>query len=269
MQPSCGNGTHLGLIRVQAKFLSFSMSSSIANNSSPSVELLESLKTQLRDASLKQQLAALPQLVAAGPDGYHILMDFLKDAKTSGTISIAAGRSLQWLHQVDDPTVSSFLESHFAAGLLPLPANCGVDYSEIQTALMHQEFERADRLTLQKMCELAGPNAAKRKWLYFTEVNIFANVDLQTLNQLWLMYSEGKFGFSKQREIWLGVGKDWEKFWPRIAWKDGNIWTRYPGGFIWSLEAPVGHLPLTNQLRGVRVMDALMNHPAWVEPSEV
>lgn len=240
------------------------MSSSIANNSSSSVELLESLKIQLGDASLKQQLAAIPQLVAAGSPGQHILMDFLKDAKASGTISIAAGRSLQCLHQLDDPEVNEFLASHFAGGLLPLPADCSVDYSEIQTALVQQDFELADRLTLQKMCELAGPNAVKRKWLYFTEITIFPNVDLQTLNQLWLIYSEGKFGFSKQREVWLGVGKDWEKFWPRIAWKDGNTWTRYPGGFIWNLEAPVGHLPLTNQLRGVRVMDALMNHPAWV-----
>lgn len=241
------------------------MSSSIANNSPSSVELLESLKTQLWEGSLKQQLAALPQLVAAGAPGYHILIDFLKEAKVSGRITIAAGRSLQYLSQLDDPEVAAFLDNHFADGLLPLPAECGVDYREIQTALVQQDFELADRLTLQKMCELAGPNAAKRKWLYFTEVNIFPNVDLQTLNQLWLIYSEGKFGFSKQREIWLGVGKNWDKFWPKIAWKDANIWTRYPGGFIWNLEAPVGHLPLTNQLRGVRVMDALMNHPAWTE----
>jgi len=241
------------------------MSSSIANNSPSSVELLESLKTQLWDTALKQQLAALPQLVEAGSPGYHVMMDFLKEAQTSATVSIAAGRSLQWLYQIDDPDVQAFLATHFADGLLTLPADCGVDYSEIQTALMQQDFELADRLTLQKMCELAGANAAKRKWLYFTEVNIFPNLDLQTLDQLWLIYSEGKFGFSKQREIWLGVGKNWDKFWPRIAWKKDNIWTRYPGEFIWSLEAPIGHLPLTNQLRGVRVMDALMSHPAWAE----
>jgi hypothetical protein len=29
------------------------------------------------------------------------------------------------------------------------------------------------------------------------------------------------------------------------------------------LTAPVGHLPLSNQLRGVRVMEALLCHPAW------
>ena len=243
-----------------------SMSSSIADNSSASLELLESLKGQLQDTALKQQLAALPQLIEAGAPGQQIIMDFLQ-AQKQAPPSIAAGRSLQWLAQLDDTNVQTFIQDHFATGLMVLSPDCQVDYSDIQTALIQQDFELADRLTLQKMCELAGENAVKRKWLYFTEVNLFPKLDLQTLDQLWLIYSEGKFGFSKQREIWLGVGKNWEKFWPRISWKSDNIWTRYPGEFIWKLEAPVGHLPLTNQLRGVRVMDSLMNHPVWTATS--
>lgn len=241
------------------------MNSSIANNSSSSLELLDSLKAQLWDAPVKQQLTLLPKFIELGAPGCQVLVEFAQAAKTNNAVTVSAGRSLQWLYEVNDPEILKLVESQFADGLLPLPAECQVDYSDIQTALVKQEFELADRLTLQKMCELAGPNAAKRKWLYFTEVKLFPKVDLQTLDRLWLIYSEGKFGFSKQREIWLGVGKNWEKFWPRIAWKDGNIWTRYPGEFIWSLQAPVGHLPLNNQLRGVRVMDALMNHPAWVD----
>ena len=243
------------------------MSSSIANNSSFSLELLESFKNQLGDAPLKQKLAILPKFLEAGSPGYQVLMDFLLTEHNTLAASISAGRALQLLHSVDDCNVKTFLQEHFPQGLIKLPEACQVDYADVQTALIQQDFEYADRLTLQKMCELAGPNAAKRKWLYFTEVNIFPSVDLQTLNQLWLIYSEGKFGFSTQREIWLGVGKNWEKLWPKIAWKDSNVWTRYPGGFTWSLEAPTGHLPLTNQLRGVRVMDALMNHPAWTEES--
>lgn len=239
------------------------MSSSIVHNSSSSLELLESLKSQFEEASVKQQLPLLPQFIEVGEPGYQVLMGVLRAEGTSSAPSVVAGRSLQLLSALDDAEVQSFLAQHFPTGIMSLPEGCQVDYSDIQTALIQQDYELADRLTLQKMCELAGPNAVKRKWLYFTEVNIFPPLDLQTLDQLWLTYSEGKFGFSKQREIWLGVGKNWEKFWPKIAWKDGNIWTRYPGGFIWSLEAPVGHLPLTNQLRGVRVMDALMNHPAW------
>ncbi len=42
----------------------------------------------------------------------------------------------------------------------------------------------------------------------------------------------------------------------------GKLWTRYPGSFCWSLDAPDGHMPLINQLRGVRLMDSILRHPA-------
>jgi hypothetical protein len=242
------------------------MSSSIANNPHSS-ELLETLETKLQEASLKDQLETLPQLMAAGPSGWQVLLDFLRTMKAASQPTIIAGRSLQYLTHVEDEAVQAFLTAEFPEGMVPLPAACQVDYTAIQRALIQADYELADRLTLQKMCALAGPLAEQRKWLYFTEVRGFPVLDLQVLDYLWWIYSEGKFGFAKQREIWLGVGQNWDQFWPRIAWKDDNTWTRYPSDFIWSLAAPPGHLPLTNQLRGVRVMDALMKHPAWDAPS--
>ncbi|MEB3338059.1 MAG: GUN4 domain-containing protein [Leptolyngbyaceae bacterium] len=144
-----------------------------------------------------------------------------------------------------------------------------IDYTPLQQLLMEQNFQAADQLTLQKLCELAGTAAVQRKWLYFTEIADFPITDLQTINQLWLAYSDHKFGFSVQREIWLGVGKNGDKFWPKIGWKTENNWTRYPQEFTWDLTAPKGHLPLSNQLRGVRVISSLLSHPAWVTPSSV
>lgn len=239
------------------------MSSSIADNpaaaASPSPD---ELRAQLQDAPPTKQLALLPDLLALGEPGQQVLMAFLKDQ--GGTPTVATGRAYQLLRSLPDaPTVQSFLSTQFPQGIYPLPAACQVDYSPIQAALAQQDFETADRLTLQKMCELAGDNAVKRKWLYFTEVSGFPVLDLQVLDQLWLLYSGGRFGFARQRELWLGVGKNWEKLWPKIAWKQDNVWTRYPNEFIWNLTAPVGHLPLSNQLRGVRVMEALLCHPAW------
>jgi hypothetical protein len=146
---------------------------------------------------------------------------------------------------------------------MPLLSAAGIDYTPLQRLLVEQNFQAADRMTLQKMCELAGASAVERKWLYFTEVRQFPVQDLQIINNLWLDHSGGKFGFSVQREIWLGVGKDWNKFWSKIGWKNGNTWTRYPQEFCWDLVAPRGHLPLSNQLRGVRVIASLLTHPAW------
>lgn len=146
---------------------------------------------------------------------------------------------------------------------MPLLSDLELDYTPLEQLLAQQDFQAADKMTLQKMCELAGPEAVKRKWLYFTEVENFPIRDLQTINTLWLLHSEGKFGFSVQREIWLANGKNWDKFWGKIGWRTGNTWTRYPNEFTWNLSAPRGHLPLSNQLRGVRVISALLVHPAW------
>jgi len=153
-------------------------------------------------------------------------------------------------------------------GIVLLKSERNIDYTELEQLLQAQDFQAADHLTLRLLCELAGSEARQRKWLYFTEVENFPITDLQTINNLWLNYSEGKFGFSIQREMWLSLGKKWDKFWPKIGWKAGNNWTRYPHEFIWDLSAaPKGHLPLSNQLRGVRVIASLLSHPAWTSPS--
>lgn len=161
-----------------------------------------------------------------------------------------------------EPNLSSQIDS---SKPVSLNSDSGIDYAPLQQLLAEQNFQAADQMTLQKLCELAGSSAVQRKWVYFTEVEQFPITDLQTINNLWLTYSEGKFGFSVQREIWLGVGKNWDKFWAKIGWKNGNNWTRYPQEFTWSLSAPKGHLPLSNQLRGVRVIASLLAHPAWTK----
>ncbi len=227
---------------------------------------LDSLAAALNSGNPKKQLAALPAL-AASDDGVILLIDFAKERSPQPlgieTIDPILGRICQLLARDSRPQARNFLEGYYPDGVVELPSECGVDYQPIQTALIEQDFDQADRLTIQKLCELAGPAASKRKWLYFTEVDRCPPLDLQAIDCLWRTYSEDKFGFSIQREIWLGVGQDWEKFWPKINWKQGNHWTRWPSEFTWSLEAPRGHLPTTNQLRGVRVMTALMQHRAW------
>ena len=223
---------------------------------------LEQLRSQLQSESLKQQLSAVHELVSFGASGIEILRATLLERRNQDA-ALLDGKIVQVLYGAQQPELSAFLTETWPQGRLSTPSADGVDYSDLQQLLVTQQFEDADRLTLQKLCELAGDDAIKRKWLYFTEVAQFPEQDLRTLDRLWHIYSEGKFGFSRQREIWLGLGRNWEKLWDRIAWKRGNVWTRYPNEFIWDLSAPDGHLPLSNQLRGVRAMDALLNHPAW------
>jgi len=223
---------------------------------------LSALGCQLIAGSEKVQQQILQQLASSGNAGLDVLMEFLLQRRFDPP-SWVEGKAYQILYTADSPSSREFLQTHFPIGIVPLHSERGIDYRQLQQLLSAQDFQAADRITLQKLCELAGPQAVPRKWLYFTDVENFPMLDLQTINALWVVHSEGKFGFSIQREIWLELSQNWEKFWPKIGWKTGNNWTRYPDGFTWNLTAPKGHLPLSNQLRGVRVMASLLSHPAW------
>jgi hypothetical protein len=223
---------------------------------------IDSLRLQLISGSLKVQEQIIPQLANLGHEGLDVLMEFLLQRLDTPATWID-GKAYQVLYKTDAPKVKEFLQANFPEGIVPLKSERGINYNLLQQLLALQDFQAADSLTIQKMCELAGAAAIQRKWLYFTEVENFPATDLQTINNLWLVHSEGKFGFSVQREIWLSLGKNWDSLWTKIGWKNGNNWTRYPHEFTWDLSAPRGHLPLSNQLRGVRVIASLFAHPAW------
>ncbi|MBE9044372.1 GUN4 N-terminal ARM-like repeat domain-containing protein [Pleurocapsales cyanobacterium LEGE 10410] len=214
--------------------------------------------------SEKNQLKLVSKLLEEGETGWKILMDWMISQKNKSN-SLALGKAYQNLYLNKSPGIQEFLAKNFSGGIVPLKSEQGIDYHSLQQLLAQQDFQGADVVTLQKLCELAGTAATERKWIYFTEVESFPTIDLQTIDKLWLMSSEGKFGFSVQRRIWLSVGKDFTKLWTKIGWKSGNTWTRYPKEFTWNLTAPPGHLPLSNQLRGVRVIDAIFSHPAWTK----
>ncbi|NJK73927.1 MAG: hypothetical protein HC942_07040 [Microcoleus sp. SU_5_6] len=238
------------------------MTDSISTSPLDSAADTAELRSQLRSGSEKTQLQLLQQYLADA--GWDVLMEFLLERKSQEPTAVV-GKAYQILYSANSGRVAEFLRANFPTGVVALRSTSNIDYTPLQQLLTLQEFQEADRLTLEKLCELAGGMALQRKWLYFTEVESLPVVDLQTINTLWQVYSEGKFGFSVQREIWLSSGKNWDKLWPLIGWKKGNNWTRYPQEFIWDLSAPRGHLPLSNQLRGVQPFAALMSHPAWVK----
>ncbi len=220
------------------------------------------LRFRFQSESEKTQLQLIPELLSTGEAGLEVLKEFLLEQK-SAPASLVVGKAYQAIYNANTPAATEFLQTHFPTGIVPLRSGRGIDYILLQKLLAQENFLEADRLTLQKLCELAGQDAVQRNWLYFSEVDKFPLTDLQTLDSLWVVHSEGKFGFSVQQKLWLSVGKNWEKLWSKIGWKTGNTWTRYPHEFTWNLNAPVGHLPLSNQLRGVRVIASLLSHPAW------
>lgn len=159
----------------------------------------------------------------------------------------------------------AFRDAHEAAypeGWLATPSACSIDYAPLQRQLALQQFEAADRLTSAILRQLAGEEAVRRGYVYYSEVPAMPPADLESLDRLWVCYSRGRFGFSVQGRLLAACNGRWEQLWPKLGWKNGTQWTRYPASFDWRIDAPEGHMPLVNQLRGVRLMDALLNHPA-------
>ena len=228
------------------------------------MENISGTKHRIYSESEKNQLKLVSQLLDEGETGLDILIDWMSQLGQSN--NLALGKAYQSLYLNRSPRIQQFLTARYPHGVVQLNSERNIDYQPLQQLLAQQDFQGADVVTLQKLCELAGPAAIERKWLYFTEVESIPVIDLQTIDRLWLMSSEGKFGFSVQRRIWLSVGKNFSQLWTKIDWKSGNSWTRYPKEFTWNLSAPKGHLPLSNQLRGVRVIDAIFAHPAWNTP---
>jgi len=201
-------------------------------------------------ATIQLRLAELLPLIDDRLDGFDATAD-----------DWASGWLLQLLAAADSARREALLQ-RYPCGWLATPSGAGQDYGPLQRYLLLQEYEPADRLTSEALRQLAGPEAVRRGYVYYSEVASIPAADLESLDRLWLVYSRGRFGFSVQGRLLASCDGQWERLWPKLGWKAEGTWTRYPRSFTWSVEAPEGHLPLVNQLRGVRLMDALLQHPA-------
>ena len=146
---------------------------------------------------------------------------------------------------------------------------CGADYTLLRDKLAAGEWELADNETRRLLCEVAGEDAAAREWVYFTEVKFIPKKDLQTMDKLWRAYSDSRYGFSVQRNLWIASKQQWGALFKRIAWVAGenNAYKKWPGEFTWAADAPKGHLPLTNCLRGTQLFQVRSPAPPRLRPS--
>ena len=170
--------------------------------------------------------------------------------------------SIGWILQVLKKYKPDFFENDIYNNWFYTNSAIDLKYKDLQINLLKQDFEEADRLTSSYLRKLAGKVAENRGYVFYSEVRGMPGEDLDTIDRLWNIYSQGKFGFSNQAKLLKSVGKRYDLLWPKIGWKKDGTWTRYPSSFSWSLKAPEGHMPLVNQLRGVRLMDSILRHPA-------
>nr|UEQ11980.1 Hypothetical protein Ycf53 [Kumanoa mahlacensis] len=229
---------------------------------------LEALLKNCDDLSISLQFKLVQNIYDSGLNGQQKLLqklvfDYLNK---SDLISFIHGFIFELLSKSTYPAIIQVVNQYFYNGIIPLKSACGIDYLNLQQLLSKQQFQKANQLTHLKLCQLAQIQGNhSREWLYFTDILLLPTLDLYTIDKLWSIHSRGLFGISIQRKIWLSNDSDWNKFWDKIGWKVNGLPRRYPQEFIWNFSAPQGHLPLFNQLRGVRVLSALFMHPVWNE----
>ncbi|TAF03443.1 MAG: serine/threonine protein kinase [Nostocales cyanobacterium] len=124
----------------------------------------------------------------------------------------------------------------------------GMDYRKLQNYLKAGNWEEADEETARVM--LAVAKREEEGWLTIEDIDNFCCEDLRTIDQLWVKYSNGKFGFSVQKRIYQGLGgtreynrEIWEKFGDKVGWRKGGDWlVVYYTDITFDKKAP-GHLP--------------------------
>ncbi|NEQ35000.1 MAG: hypothetical protein F6K40_01200 [Okeania sp. SIO3I5] len=130
---------------------------------------------------------------------------------------------------------------------VPLVSVKGVDYTTLRDLLAAGKWRKADEETARVMLKVAGRES--EGWLDIKDIENFPCQDLVTIDKLWVKYSNGKFGFSVQKQIYQSLGgtkvynaKVWDAFGDKVGWRQKGRWSYQ--NVTWDISTPyVGHLP--------------------------
>jgi hypothetical protein len=121
-----------------------------------------------------------------------------------------------------------------------LASEVDADHTQLQNLLKARRYKEADQETNRIMLFVA--RREKEGWLDTKAIDSFPCQDLRTIDQLWVQNSNGRFGFSVQKQVYNQVGKDFGKFSDQVKWRVNGNWKGY-NEMIWEVGAPLGHLP--------------------------
>lgn len=124
-------------------------------------------------------------------------------------------------------------------------------YQPLETYLKQQEWKEADKETWRLMLQTKGKE--EEGWLSIEDIDNFPCEDLRILDGLWVKYSNGRFGFSVQKEIYQSLGgtreynsEIWQAFGEAVGWYVEGDWLYYNDltfDLRESLTSERGHLP--------------------------
>ncbi|NET42905.1 GUN4 domain-containing protein [Okeania sp. SIO2B3] len=128
-----------------------------------------------------------------------------------------------------------------------LRSDVGCNYTKLKRLLSEGEWKEADEETARCMLQVAGQ---KEGLLTEEDMDTFPCTDLRTIDQLWVKYSGGKFGFSVQKKIYKNLGGTrefeqsvYEAFGNEVGWRQRGKWL-FDFEITFSLDTDyAGHLP--------------------------
>ncbi|YAG11445.1 non-specific serine/threonine protein kinase [Nostoc sp. DSM 114161] len=128
-----------------------------------------------------------------------------------------------------------------------LNSGVSIDYTILQKLLASGKWREADQETWKLMLRIS--RREKEGYLRVEDIEKFPCQDILTIDNLWVRYSNARFGFSIQKRIWDSVGgkpdldlETWQYFGECLGWRIKNNWKPYD--FLsFTLAAPAGQLP--------------------------
>ena len=122
-------------------------------------------------------------------------------------------------------------------------------YQQLETFLKNGQWKEADKETDRLMLQIVGKEADQ--WLSVEDIQNFPCEDLRAIDKLWVDYSQGKFGFSVQKKVWMDCGGvpgeyDWdvyEKFADQVGWRRSGDWLSYDELTFLIEGSKYAHLP--------------------------
>ncbi|OUC13421.1 MAG: molecular chaperone DnaJ [Alkalinema sp. CACIAM 70d] len=130
--------------------------------------------------------------------------------------------------------------------------SCLIDCQKLTKFLELGQLQNADAETKRLLLELTGRE--KDGWLRPEDISSLSSQSLSAIDQLWLQYSNGRFGFSVQRQIWQQLGckssndialqtLSENRFAQSLHWRKGNSWICPWDAFNDDMQAPLGSYP--------------------------
>ena len=213
-------------------------------------ELVNDLSTDLQDKKLSRQSIVK---IAQERQGFR--------AEVSQQTGSEKGATAQTITLSPDPARTGLADNPAAPTNLPAPAPTqpeddlrsekGIDYHNLRDLLKANEWKAADQETYRLMITIVGKEEGQ--WFGDEELLNFPYEELLAIDFLWVKYSDGRFGFSVQKQIYVECGAKpdskypgdeiWRRFCDHVGWLKNGNWLSYKQLAFEPKRSLIGELP--------------------------